>query len=990
MSSLEDTRLNDEINNLFDNQSPLDSLNNGFNVDPQTSGLNAYQTSGNLYPHDMDQQTGQGHQYNAFDNQLQQNSFENTFGDGHHQVENAVEDSHQVPGDILFPNLEDFDLGDFDLDFPYPADPKAFQDNADLPLGTFRPESNDNLALGTVDEAQDAFGQSAQGNYPPQDSFASNTIYDANQQFVETIQTGFEEPEFGHMLPNVAQPRSARNAAPKGFYEESEDNDFPPNGYNSGSEYRNDRSRPYESSEEEDSPGIFHQPEYNTAPRTRQVSQGRNRLSHPSTGRPNRLSYGSENPRPDGYIDPILFRLEPPPRYGETILRALLDRDGNPLVDEKGREYKDFPGLPWEIPVRLDDQTLELYTDRTDPRIQHRDLAIRMVLRPGEKVPHENALNMQRSRFRNKYNIACWTRKTKLPSLRDCLLMEVIDRTSVEQNTTSIVTEQGIKAAMKEAGTLSLGIFLRRGQLHTPSKDLEKVFRQIDNLQSLAIRENIPHWIFLPNRLKPREWLKKSVAAKRGRNDELLGPKRNGPDDIIFPVETPAASLHWIKKCVIDAAENGLPIPQLNSLPAHITGWMYDCIKEGQQRAEQKANLARNQDRRNRQRPPTDPSVPRRSFDSESVKRGPDSANPPYHGSFVSSNATPPQNLEEPSALGYSDKGKGRLYPIGGSTRHDDSAAQETATRERHHMGSRRMVGRRPSSHYSQLDESSLTCNDDKDGDFGSVNPTQPGRTELFINWYSGPSQPQNSRQQSQVSGNTGRRDSKMGGSTKRKRVSSETSENEAKRLKFAQQQYDQFRANRPNRPSRNGKNPVIDYSPTAMTHPAPNLGSSDTIVDSSRASELTSSGGHDNQGFGSQPTANAIDNRGNAHFDASNPTPRAYQPENQGFAQDEQLSFMPANNAQEDLDQDGEFEIDSEYEEEQRALGLAVTPRQQFPTASPLPPLPNDTPTVSTNMGAAMETGPLSDNIHGDNSSNLLSDGEFNALLAAAYDNLP
>ena len=83
----------------------------------------------------------------------------------------------------------------------------------------------------------------------------------------------------------------------------------------------------------------------------------------------------------------------------------MLDQSGNPRVDPDGKEYKAFPFLPSQISTNPTDLQLEMYSDRYDPRVQERDLHVRM--QPGnQRLLSANVMNQRRRRFRNKWNIA--------------------------------------------------------------------------------------------------------------------------------------------------------------------------------------------------------------------------------------------------------------------------------------------------------------------------------------------------------------------------------------------------------------------------------------------------------------------------------------------------------------------------------------------------------------------------------------------------------
>ena len=781
------------------------------------------------------------------------------------------------------------------------------------------------------------------------DACGSNQQAQAGNANIEAENFDPDAPDdFPSYLPGQG---NAYDAGPEDFDEEGADNDLlEPS--ESGSEYEDDRGV-YEPSEEygHDSSSNGFDPGYNAAPRASGVYQARQQYSHTSARREGRRSNAPQSSRPASNVDPILFQLEPPSRYGFNPLSTLLDGNGYPMIDSKGREYKDFPGLPRRIPSRLDDETLELYTDRTDPRIQHRDLAIRMRLRPGEAVPRENALNMQRCRFRNRNNLTCWTRKTKLPSLRDCLLMEVIDRASVEHNTISKVSQRGIEVEMEGVGILPHEIFLEGGQVHRPSSTLCDVFRQIAALQKTAEKENVPHWIFLPNRLKPKEWLKKVVAAKNGRGDRTNRNKRNGPQDIIFPVELPAASLEWIKKCVIDAVEHGLPYPRPGSLPEHIRGWMDECIKEGKAHARRRRDITRDRNVEGR-RP-----------------RG-----PPYPEIYVPSNRSPPRDLEDPS---HSSKGKGRLYEPSDTTGYNRFVAEEGIAPQGSIIRPNTMTGFGSSSRSSQLNHPSFP-NDDSNDSFSTFNPAGPTRPGLFINRPSGPTQPRNREGSNLASTNTDRQGLDTRSSTKRKQRSSESSENEAevKRLRLSQQEFDKFHARRSSRPSRHGKNPAREYDSGATNQAVPYASRPSTVTNAYSTSSFRTEGQY--QDLDSHPTSMP-------GWQPNGSEQNIEPASNEGHETQERLTS--GTYVGEVSDQDGHFELDSEYDAAQPAGSLNETPRQQFASVNPLPRLNDNIQQYSHSVTAASEeVQPTSGDVYNDDGTKLMSAQELEELMAETY----
>lgn len=104
------------------------------------------------------------------------------------------------------------------------------------------------------------------------------------------------------------------------------------------------------------------------------------------------------------------WQLEPHSRYWGTRPLANLVRGNQVVTDAQGRPYKDFPDLPDQISVNLEDWRNLLYADKTDPRIGLKDLHIRMQPGPGDSLPSSNTLNMRRNRLRNVLGIPCFSR----------------------------------------------------------------------------------------------------------------------------------------------------------------------------------------------------------------------------------------------------------------------------------------------------------------------------------------------------------------------------------------------------------------------------------------------------------------------------------------------------------------------------------------------------------------------------------------------------
>ena len=129
----------------------------------------------------------------------------------------------------------------------------------------------------------------------------------------------------------------------------------------------------------------------------------------------------------DDNLPDELFQLEPHAGWGTNQLQVLNDTNGNSRRDNRGKEYLDFP-LPPQISIRPEDWRLEMYSDRQvfvrplfccphideryrrlDPRIQTRDLHLRMVPGPNDTLLSSNAMNMQKARLRKNLHLPRWT-----------------------------------------------------------------------------------------------------------------------------------------------------------------------------------------------------------------------------------------------------------------------------------------------------------------------------------------------------------------------------------------------------------------------------------------------------------------------------------------------------------------------------------------------------------------------------------------------------
>ena len=273
----------------------------------------------------------------------------------------------------------------------------------------------------------------------------------------------------------------------------------------------------------------------------------------------------------------------------------MLDQSGNAKVAPDGKEYKAFPFLPSQISINPTNLQLQMYCDRYDPRVQERDLHIRM--QPGgQKLLSANAMNQRRRRFRNKWNIAPWVRQTEFPTQRECLFVEQLSWSSIQYNTSLDVFFLHVDALGADIPIylvvpiipgvtttetyLPLGTFLANGQLHTPTERFMKVVEEIERLQAEAIEHGYAHWCLMPSRLKPSEWREKADSQNHlgGEADDVTIP---APPDI------PAKALVWIKARIVDAAagESSMNVPNVAELPRHSRRWVSACIRQGRAQA---------------------------------------------------------------------------------------------------------------------------------------------------------------------------------------------------------------------------------------------------------------------------------------------------------------------------------------------------------------------------------------------------------------------
>ena len=199
----------------------------------------------------------------------------------------------------------------------------------------------------------------------------------------------------------------------------------------------------------------------------------------------------------------------------------------------------------------------------------------------GAAIPNRNALNMKRMReVRLPLGIFCWVQKTFRITILDCLTAEQYTSDGVDFNTVLDVdhaTRQLVTPAWAVGNPLfptqplPWNSFLVNGQINTPDAGLTAILDLLAYLQDLALDQQLPHWLFLPNHLKPHWW---SSAT-------------SDPNQISLPLlsSMPHWSRAWLKECVKDAATPNnslnLRVPPLDCLPPTSRGWINECIIQG-------------------------------------------------------------------------------------------------------------------------------------------------------------------------------------------------------------------------------------------------------------------------------------------------------------------------------------------------------------------------------------------------------------------------
>lgn len=278
-------------------------------------------------------------------------------------------------------------------------------------------------------------------------------------------------------------------------------------------------------------------------------------------------------------LDPILYRLQAPRTYGLARYPPLRYEDGRIFTGPGGETYQDFTWLPRNrfttCPSALEIETW----NRFHPQCSYSDIEARMA--PGAAIPSRNALNMKRMReVRLPLGILCWVSKTTRITVLDCLTAEQLTTDGVDFNTildVDYATGALVTPAWARGNPLFPTIalpwdsFLVDGQKNIPCQGLKAILYLMAHLQNLAQDQQLPHWLFLPNHMKPHWW----------------SPASSPPDDITLPglCAIPHWSRRWLKQCVREAATPnnplGLRVPSVEILPPSSRGWIHECIIQG-------------------------------------------------------------------------------------------------------------------------------------------------------------------------------------------------------------------------------------------------------------------------------------------------------------------------------------------------------------------------------------------------------------------------
>ncbi|KAI9700253.1 MAG: hypothetical protein M1836_002267 [Candelina mexicana] len=222
--------------------------------------------------------------------------------------------------------------------------------------------------------------------------------------------------------------------------------------------------------------------------------------------------------QPWGQLEPHDNWLNPP----MIPIPALLDDNGQPLLDGNGDMVRDFWFLPrhlasWKY---LEEWRAEAYF-RLDRRLTYKDLWARMV--PTTPLGLQNSFNNRRARkIRGPLNMISWEpRQTQSQAM--LLALENLTPQQLAHNTSWDVLPQGIGQPRHNArypgllstGLLPLNYFTRGHQnFHFHSQRIEESLTELARVQDLAYDQGLSHWTELdPSDQNPAWWARRRSAG---------------------------------------------------------------------------------------------------------------------------------------------------------------------------------------------------------------------------------------------------------------------------------------------------------------------------------------------------------------------------------------------------------------------------------------------------------------------------------------------
>jgi hypothetical protein len=157
----------------------------------------------------------------------------------------------------------------------------------------------------------------------------------------------------------------------------------------------------------------------------------------------------------------ILFQYQRT-EYQTSEVKALMDDDGNIVLDEDNHPIRHFPVLPLTISTAAEGFRLEAW-HRMDSRIEYNDIRARMLARwpasRGRTAPLVGSFNMRKTRARQTIRCLAWPRTGETPEKKGCfdmlLRFEMTDAMKA-QNSTRLLTDL-TSAEEKALSTASYG-----------------------------------------------------------------------------------------------------------------------------------------------------------------------------------------------------------------------------------------------------------------------------------------------------------------------------------------------------------------------------------------------------------------------------------------------------------------------------------------------------------------------------------------------------